>query len=198
MFIKRKRVVFILIVAGLLSGIVWLVGVGVFRQAVPKATVVVASSTPPTTLNSASDYLALGDYDFDQGRYDQSIADYSRALELNPNFAEAYNSRAYAYMTKQDYAHALPDLDRAIQLRPDYINALMNRGDIHNYYYQIDFDSAVRDYDRVIALDPTNAHHTSVCGHRMLAMHHGWNITIFFDILTRGTNAGCPVQSPGY
>jgi hypothetical protein len=36
------------------------------------------------------------------------------------------------------YADALPALDRAIALRPTYVNALMNRGDIYNFYYQID------------------------------------------------------------
>jgi tetratricopeptide (TPR) repeat protein len=52
--------------------------------------------------------------------------------------AEAYNNRAYTYMTIRDYADALPDLDQATALRPTYVNALMNRGDIYNFYYQID------------------------------------------------------------
>lgn len=155
-------------------------------------------SIPPAALASAQDYLAQGDYDFERGDCERAITDYGRAIALNPAFAEAYNNRAYAYMARQDYARALPDLDTALQIRPEYVNALMNRGDIHNYYYQIDYERAVADYDRVLALDPRAPGHTSVCGHRMLAVHHGWDPGVFVEVLTRGPAAGCPGVSPGY
>ena len=83
---------------------------------------------------------------------------------------------------------ALPDLDQAIALRPNYVNALMNRGDIYNYYYDIDYDKAVADYDRVLALDPE---HTSVCGHRLLAQNHGWSLGVLAMIAVQGPAAGC-------
>jgi tetratricopeptide (TPR) repeat protein len=154
-----------------------------------------AVSKPPASLVSASDYMALGDFEFDRGNCDGAITAYSRAIALNPDFAEAYNNRAYAYMTKKDYAHALPDLDRAIALRPTYVNALMNRGDIHNYYYDIDYDLAIADYDRVIALGARN---TSVCGHRMLAVNHGWNANTVMDAFSHASPTGCLRESPGY
>src|SRR5262249_22932099 len=91
-------------------------------------------------------------------------------------------NRAYTHMQEGDYASALPDLDRAIQLRANYVNALMNRGDIYNYYYQIDYDKAIGDYDKVIALGA--AQDTSVCGHRILAVNRGWNLATFADIFT--------------
>jgi lipoprotein NlpI len=92
-------------------------------------------------------------------------------------------------MAQHNYAAALPDLDRALQLRPDYVNALMNRGDMHNFYYAIDYPLAIADYDRVLQLDPSN---TSVCGHRLLALHHGWDIGVFTTVYLRGaTQAGC-------
>ena len=56
-------------------------------------------------------------------------------------------NRAYTYMMKHEFALVLPDLDQAIRIRPDY--------------------------DRVIQL---GAQQTSVCGHRLLAQHHGWNL----------------------
>jgi tetratricopeptide (TPR) repeat protein len=101
-------------------------------------------------------------------------------------------------MIKQQYALALPDLDRAIEIRPDYLNALMNRGDIYNYYYAIDYNRAVADYDRVLRLP--GAEHTSVCGHRMLAANHGWNPGTFVDILTgfrMRSEPGCGGASTG-
>lgn len=149
-------------------------------------------SAPPAALVTAQDYFAQGDYDYDQGNCDKAIANYTRAIELNPNLAEAYNNRAYTYMVKKDYATALPDLNRALQLRPNYVNALMNRGDIYNYYYAIDYERAVADYDQVLGIDPNAAGYTSVCGHRLLALNHGWNLNVLGSLLTYGATAGCP------
>lgn len=150
------------------------------------------SSIPPAMLATAQDYLAQGDYDYEQGNCDKAIADYARALELNPGLAEAYNNRAYVYMVKRDYALALADLDSAIHLRPQYANALMNRGDIYNYYYAINYERAVSDYDQVLQIDPSAGDHTSVCGHRLLALQHGWNLNVARELLANGARAGCP------
>ena len=147
-------------------------------------------SAPPSSLVSATDYLALGDYDYDRGACVQAIDDYTRAINLDPELAAAYNNRAYTHMRQQDYAAALPDLDQAIALRADYVNALMNRGDIYNYYFAIDRKRAMAGYDRVIALGGASG--TSVCGHRMLASHDGWNAGVIIDLLKDGVNSGCP------
>jgi tetratricopeptide (TPR) repeat protein len=80
----------------------------------------------------------------------------------------------------RDYKDALPDLDKALALNPNYIQALMNRGDIHNYYYAIDKQRAIADYKKVIALG--GGQETSVCGHLFLAIHNGWNIGTFLDL----------------
>ena len=89
-------------------------------------------SSPPKALVTASDYFAQGNYDYDVGDCAQAIADSSRAIKLNPNYAEAYNNRGYTYMRIQQYALALPDFDKAIALRPRYVHALTNRGDLYN------------------------------------------------------------------
>ena len=150
----------------------------------------------PTALVTAQDYMAQGDADYEQSNCEQAILDYTHAIELNPNLAEAYNNRAYVYMVQRDYSAALTDLNRALQLRPTYVNALMNRGDIYNYYYAINYERAVADYDQVLTLDPSAMNHTSVCGHRLLALHHGWNLNVITDLLAQGVTAGCPMTHP--
>jgi tetratricopeptide (TPR) repeat protein len=154
------------------------------------------ASAPPAEPLTAADYLALGDAAYDRGACDEAIAAYSRAIELDPHFAEAYNNRAYTAMRRQDYAAALADLDAAIALRPDYGYALMNRGDIYNYYYRVDRRRAIADYDRVLALGPGADGSGSLCGHRLLAYYDGWSPAVVLNLLTRGTSGGCALGHP--
>src|SRR3954469_21180149 len=49
-------------------------------------------SEPPATLQTALDYFAQGDDDYDQGHCAQAIADYTQAIKLNAHYAEAYNN----------------------------------------------------------------------------------------------------------
>jgi len=138
----------------------------------------------PALIPTANGYFKLGDFYYEQGNCMKAIAEYTKAIGLNPTFYQAYNNRAYTNMRMQDYKDALPDLDKAIQLNPNYVNALMNRGDIHNYYYAVDRQAAIADYKRVIALTNSNTRQqTSVCGHLLLAEHNGWNIGTGIGIL---------------
>ncbi|MCL4338449.1 tetratricopeptide repeat protein [Patescibacteria group bacterium] len=138
------------------------------------------TTRPPLSLKTAQDYFLLGNYDYDRGNCRQAVLDYSKSIEIDSSFTQSYNNRAYTSMRLRNFKDALPDLDKAIQLNPNYINALMNRGDIHNYYYQIDRQSAIADYRRVIALtDSDTRQQTSVCGHLFLAEHNGWNLGAF-------------------
>lgn len=130
---------------------------------------VIAVSVPPAQLVTAQDYFQQGDYAYDQGNCTQAITDYTQAIKLNPQDAQVYNNRGYTYMLLHQYDKALADLDKAITIRPDYANALMNRGDLYNYYYAINHDRAIADYDRVMASDPQNQQHNQVNGHMAFA-----------------------------
>jgi tetratricopeptide (TPR) repeat protein len=144
----------------------------------------VTNTKHPANLKTAYDFFAKGNYDYDIGKCKEAITSYSKAIALNKNFYQAYNNRAYTNMRMRNYQEALPDLDKAIQLKPDYVQALMNRGDIHNYYYNINRQQAIDDYKRVISVAGDKKDETSVCGHLFLAEHNGWNIGTFIGLLT--------------
>ena len=50
------------------------------------------------------------------GEYEKAVADFTRAIELNPNFAEAYNYRGFAYMKLNKKAQADADAAKAENL----------------------------------------------------------------------------------
>ena len=51
-----------------------------------------------------------------QGKYDLALADYTRAIELNSEFALAYGNRGFVYYDTGDYQGALVDFNKAIEL----------------------------------------------------------------------------------
>jgi len=138
------------------------------------------TSYPPAELKSSMDYFEKGNYDYDTGNCKQAIADYTKSIELNSKYPQAFNNRAYTEMRMQNYKDALADLNKALALNPNYINALMNRGDIHNYYFEVDKNAAITDYNKIISLAGTKG--TSVCGHLFLAKHNGWNLGTVLDM----------------
>lgn len=138
------------------------------------------SSIPAEKYMTTTDYFLLGNYDYDAGNCTKAIEDYTKSIKLDPTSPQTYNNRAYTFMRLRDYKSALADLDQALAINPNYIHALMNRGDIHNYYFQIDKKSAIADYEKVIALGGTKG--TSVCGHLFLAEHNGWNLGTVFAL----------------
>lgn len=139
----------------------------------------VTTSSPPARLETAIDYFNQGNFDYDTGNCVKAISDYSISIMLNPVFPQVYNNRAYTFMRLRDYKDALPDLNIALALNPNYVQALMNRGDIHNYYFEIDRKSAIEDYKRVISRGGIQT--TSVCSHLFLAEHNGWNLMAVLD-----------------
>jgi tetratricopeptide (TPR) repeat protein len=139
------------------------------------------TSHAPQTLKSAKDYFEQGNYDYDSGNCNKAISSYTKSIELDPTYPQAYNNRAYTSMRLRNYSAALSDLDKALSLKPDYIQALMNRADIHNYYYAIDRQSAIKDYEKAKSLGASQKE-TSICGHLFLAKHNGWTPGAFLDL----------------
>ena len=70
-------------------------------------------------LDSAEEYFELGeDFDKEQDYYD-AIAAYSKAIELDPDFAQAYRNRGFSYYRLRKGEEAIKDYERFIELDPD-------------------------------------------------------------------------------
>ncbi len=78
-----------------------------------------------------------------QGDHQQAIAEYDKALEVDPNNALAHVNRGVANAKLGNDDAALRDYDRAIELNPKLAYALSNRS--HLYYKRKDFKKALED-----------------------------------------------------
>ena len=123
----------------------------------------------------AEDAYHLGNLFRVLGQKDRAIEAYSRAIELNPDFAiavftdsievnpnsaEVYFCRGSAYARKGKLARAIEDYTKAIDLNPGYTTAYSNRG--RSYRRQRDYDRAIIDFNKAIDLNPNYAE--AYCG----------------------------------
>lgn len=90
---------------------------------------------------------------YDAGDVSGAIAAYTKAVELDPDFAAAYNNRGVAYSQQKDYEAAVKDLTRAIALDPKLASAYTNRGSALRSLKRI--EEAVADYTKSIELGPS-------------------------------------------
>jgi tetratricopeptide (TPR) repeat protein len=60
------------------------------------------------------------------GRYDEALEHYRRALALQPDYAPAYNNMASALRAKGDVRQAVSTYQEALRVRPDYAEAHYN------------------------------------------------------------------------
>ena len=81
-----------------------------------------------------------------------AIEHYSHAIELDPNYAEAYTNRGLAYQSKDEYDRAIRDHNKAINLNPNYAEAYFNRGGA--YKGKDNWDHALADFTKAIELKP--------------------------------------------
>ena len=110
--------------------------------------------------DSATDFLNSGIAKGQKGDYRSAKDDFSKAIELNPNLAEAYNHRGLAEGgiangnagIEASLARALSDYNNAIKLKPNFAAAYYNRGNV--FQAKGDWNSAKADFTVVINLKP--------------------------------------------
>ncbi|MDJ0672705.1 MAG: tetratricopeptide repeat-containing serine protease family protein, partial [Microcystis sp. M53598_WE2] len=90
-----------------------------------------------------------------QQKYELALDDYNKAIELNPNHANAYNNRGNLYYDLQKYDLALADYDKAIEINPNFAILYSNRGGV--YYNQQKYELALSDYNQAIDINPNDA-----------------------------------------
>ena len=101
------------------------------------------------------DYIRRGDRLIEKGDYENAIAEYSQAIQLEPDYASAYNNRGVAYSYLNEYKKAITDFQKVMELNPDDAFAFNNRGLV--YQDLKEYEKAIVNYKKAIELQPDYA-----------------------------------------
>ncbi|MBI4242813.1 MAG: tetratricopeptide repeat protein [Planctomycetes bacterium] len=108
------------------------------------------------TLNSnyKEVYLQLGKIHF----HDLTCSDikgafkyFNKALEIDPECAEAYLERGRVYNSCGKWKEVIPEYNKALAINPEYVEAYVERG---RSYSHNEMDLALADYNKAIAINP--------------------------------------------
>jgi tetratricopeptide (TPR) repeat protein len=108
-----------------------------------------------STERTAEDYFYSGYSKANLKDYNGAITDYTKAIELNPNLAIAYNNRGLQKCDLKDYYGAIADYTKAIELNPNNAKAYSSRGTSKAYLK--DYYGAIADHTKAIKLNPNDA-----------------------------------------
>jgi tetratricopeptide (TPR) repeat protein len=112
-----------------------------------------------TTLNTAEEYfysaLNNGIEKYNKGDYQGAIADFSKVIDINPNYSDTYNKRGSAKGNLDDIQGAMADFSIAIQLDPNNSDAYKSRGVAKAKLG--DYRGAIADYSKAIELESNNS-----------------------------------------
>jgi tetratricopeptide (TPR) repeat protein len=95
-------------------------------------------------------------------KYNESVECYDLAIEINPEYAEAYYNRGLAKAIQQHYNEAIADYTTAIEINPKYADAYYNRG-LTKFHLQC-YKEAIADYTTAIENNPKLADSYSARG----------------------------------
>ncbi|MGB3655188.1 MAG: tetratricopeptide repeat protein, partial [Rivularia sp. (in: cyanobacteria)] len=90
-----------------------------------------------------------------QDKWDLALADYNKAIEINPNYFDAYFNRALVYSLQRQYELALTDYNQAIEINPEYASAYYYRGITYSFHNK--YELALADYGKAIVINPNYA-----------------------------------------
>jgi tetratricopeptide (TPR) repeat protein len=100
-------------------------------------------------------WYAMGQVATREGKYDEAITNFKKALELNPNKFEYHYGLAAAYRSKDDYSKAIATLNNAetVATEPQSLYYLhLERG--LSYLAIRQYDRAAEDLDKAVTAQP--------------------------------------------
>lgn len=101
---------------------------------------------------TAEDFFKLGNAYFFEGRYEVAIANYDKALELNPDYYQAWYNHGYILDEVGRQEEAIASYDKSIESKPDFQEAWHNRGLLLDNLGH--HEEALKSHDMALKLKP--------------------------------------------
>jgi len=120
---------------------------------------------------TAALYFSSGDSKVTKGNYTGAIADYTKAIELKPDFADAYYNRGKNKFSLQDYRGAIADYTKYLEFKKldaktyhkGSLKAYIQVTPADAYYWRgysksnlKNYTGAIADYTKAIELKPVH------------------------------------------
>ena len=118
----------------------------------PTTTPVPPSTSTPVPTPNYESYYNLGRKNFANDEIDSAISNLNKAIELKPDFVDAYYLRGLVYALQEEYDEAIADFEKVIELDPNHTEAEAALGGSYagrgaGYALQGDYDEAIGDFE---------------------------------------------------
>ena len=104
-----------------------------------------------------NNYLAHNNFGlalFAEGKTDEAINHYNKAIRIAPDYAITYNNRGLSYFSLGQYQLAIENFNKAISIVPTFTDAYYNRGLTYGNLGQ--YQQAIEAYNKAIDLSPND------------------------------------------
>ncbi|HEY9670997.1 MAG TPA: tetratricopeptide repeat protein [Waterburya sp.] len=107
----------------------------------------------PTAPEFNSDlWWNVGNELLDLGQFEEALASYNKAIEIKPDFYEAWISRGFVLANLGHYQDALTASNTAVKIKPDYPEGWYNQGVISGLLGS--YEEALTSFKQLIAIEP--------------------------------------------
>jgi len=105
--------------------------------------------------NDDSWYVMRGTAYREAGEYEKSLADFNKAIELNPHNAKTFRARAWTYNDIGDGRNSLKDCNTALSIDPNCTDVYATRARAYGKLEEP--ENALKDYNKALAINPSDS-----------------------------------------
>lgn len=125
-----------------------------------------------------------------EGQYETAIAQFTKAFQRNPVFAEAYYNRGLVDLQIGQLGQAISDFTKAVEIKPGFIEGYSSRAPI--YVALGRYEQSISDFTKVIELDPDSV---ETYFRRSLACYANGQYDRAWEDIHKVQSLGLPVPS---